>query len=303
MKSQKDVLISIKNTIKKSEFVDVNWPVEIPEETEGESNFLWIGTSDGLIGNLDCHYEFIFHKENPKKLSLEVHIDEGKKQNLFENLKLPDFLEFKKWNYKNGRIVFVNDDFIDINDGSRITSKALNLLSKLHSSIGEDLEECILSNSLPKLASKGKKVATTKHYAPQTSKEAKTMNILHGAIQEKLRGKLKASKKYDFIDCECSFENLNYTIDLLTKLKDSQSYEIYEVKPYATAMECIREALGQLLFYKAVLEKGKYTVDKIVIVGLSDMAQFEKTYFDAMKSMLKTSIEIEYLSVNPEGLE
>ena len=42
---------------------------------------------------------------------------------------------------------------------------------------------------------------------------------------------------------------------MLAKLKDSELYEIYEVKPYSTAMECIRVALGQLLFYKALLEK------------------------------------------------
>ena len=61
-------------------------------------------------------------------------------------------------------------------------------------------------------------------------------------------------------------------------------------------MACIREALGQLFFYKFLLEKGKYVVDTLYIVGPSELSDFEKEFLQSIKKDLK-DLEIEYYHV------
>lgn len=306
MNNQKEILLKIKKAVKKIGFIDINWPDEIPEEIDRNDNYIWIGTSDGLIGGDDCHYEYIFHAKEPEILSLEVHIDEKKNQKWFENLIETDSLVFKRWNSENGRIVFKNkEDYINIeeNNEEEIVSKALELLKRLDEEIGQELRNIMIThlperNDIsPELSDSCGKIVSVKHYKARTEKSASEMNTLHGKIQEKLTNYLVATKKYTEVSPEKNFKNLPFRLDLLAKLKDSGNYEIYEVKPYATALECIRVALGQLLFYKVLLEKGHCNVDKIVIVGPTEITKFEEVYFEAIKSMLKSTIKLEYLSV------
>lgn len=294
---QRNILLKIKEAIKKTGFEDVNWP-----SNNNVKNFIWIGFQHRLIGNDNCHYEFIFQDDTPNLLTLEIHIDEKEIQELFENMLLPDFLCFKKWNRDNGRIIFKNES-IQIDD-SDIINKSLNLLNKLHDSIGEQLLQIIQSNSKlvignhikPKLLSNSRSVVTRKNYKERTETEATTFNMIHGKIQERLEKKLKKNPEYVLVTLENGFENLYYQIDLLGK-KENEHYDIYEVKPYSTALACIREALGQILHYNFLLEEGDYTVDKLIIVGQAKITPDELLYLKFLKKFFsKTTFD--YLNID-----
>ena len=304
---QRQILLAIKNKIGETEFEDVDWPKNNKIE-----NFLWIGFQNGLIGNDNCHYEFIFQEDCPKKLSLEVHLCEAGKHELFKNIILPNKLKFDRWYrwYKgnknkqkeNGRIVF-RTKRIDIND-SEIVHNCLALLKELHNAIGEQLLEIMQAHpellpkqfQLPKLLENSRKIVTKKKYAARTYEEAKTFDSMHGEIQEKLKEILEQERDYRKIIKEGGFKNYKYQIDLLSR-KKNEHYDIYEVKPYSTAMACIREALGQLLFYKFLLEKGGYEVDTLYIVGPSELSDFEKEFLQSIKNNLEDP-EIEYYPVS-----
>lgn len=294
---QKRILLAIKAALKNTDFEDVNCP-----KIGKIKDFIWIGFQKGLIGNDNCHYEFIFQKESPEKLSLEVHLDENRMHKLFSNILLPDFLRFDNWNRKNGRIVF-RTKRIDINDfenDSEIVQNSLALLEELHNAIGEQLLEIMQAHpellpkqfQIPKLLENSRKVVMRKKYAERSYEEAKVFNSRHGEIQKKLKQELGAN--YKCIDLEKGFENYKYQIDLLAQKKNGH-YDIYEIKPYPTAMACIREALGQLFFYKFLLEKRKYVVDTLYIVGPSELSNFEDEFLQSIKKDFKNSeIEIEY---------
>lgn len=290
---QKRILLAIKAALKTTDFEDVNCP-----KIGKIKDFIWIGFQKGLIGNDNCHYEFIFQKESPEKLSLEVHLDENRMHKLFSNILLPDFLQFDNWNCRNGRIVF-RTKRIDIND-SELVQNSLALLKELHNAIGEQLLEIMQAHpellpkqfQIPKLLENSRKVVMRKKYAERSYEEAKVFNSRHGEIQKKLKQELGAN--YKCIDLEKGFENYKYQIDLLAQKKNGH-YDIYEIKPYPTAMACIREALGQLFFYKFLLEKGKYVVDTLYIVGPSELSNFEDEFLQSIKKDFKNSeIEIEY---------
>ncbi len=71
-----------------------------------------------------------------------------------------------------------------------------------------------------------------------------------------------------------------YHIELtfLENLKNKNSYDVFEVKTGLTATECIREALGQILFYKYLLEKGGYKINELIIVGPVTIDEYEEEY-------------------------
>ena len=294
---QRKILLAIKNKIGETEFEDVDWPNE-----ENIRNWIWVGDESGLIGNDNCHYEFIFQKEYTEKLSLEVHLDERKNHKLFSNMLLPDFLRFDKWNYKNGRIVY-KDEAIDINN-EQIVSRSIKLLKKLHNAIGEQLLEIMQSHPelLPKPSQKpvllvdSRNVVTKRKFKPRIISESKVFNSKHGEIQNRLEKELKQTKMYESINKENGFENRSYQIDVLAQKKNGH-YDIFEVKPYPTATECIREALGQLFFYKFLLEKGGYEVDTLYIVGPSELSDFEDEFLQSIKNDLKKS-KIKYYPVS-----
>ncbi len=294
---QRQILLAIKNKIGETEFEDVKCP-----NGENIRNWIWVGDKSGLIGNDNCHYEFIFQDKVPDVLTLEVHLDERKNHKLFSNMLLPDFLRFDRWNCKNGRIVY-KDEVIDINN-KQIVSKSIKLLKKLHNAIGEQLLEIMQAHpellpkqfQIPKLLKNSRKIVMEKEYAARTYKTAKTFNSRHGEIQKKLKEILEQKRDYRKIIRESGFKNYKYQIDLLAQ-KENNCYDIFEVKPYPTAMACMREALGQLLFYKFLLEKGGYEVDILYIVGPSELSDFEKEFLQSIKKDLK-DLEIEYYPVS-----
>lgn len=64
--------------------------IDYADGTQEDVAYIWVGGQGNLIGNLSCHYEFIFHNET--ELHLEVHFEERKNYTSFSNLTLnPDF--------------------------------------------------------------------------------------------------------------------------------------------------------------------------------------------------------------------
>lgn len=294
---QRNILLNLKKEILKTEFEDVNWPDDNKTEIQ---NYIWVGFHNKLIGNDNCHYEFIFQPEEPDKLSLEVHLDELDNQKIFANILIPDFLCFKNWNHRKGRIIF-KTEYINIDD-ENIYSKCLKLLDRLHNSIGNQLIQIIETHSellpehnlIPRLVNKSRKIVVTKKYKERAPQDAYMFNTRHGEIQSRLEQILTRSKKYKYITLESGFENLNYQIDLLAQ-KENGHYDIFEVKPHATALECIREALGQILHYKFLLEKGNYYVDELYIIGPSKITDEELLYLNTIQ---KLNSSIKYMDIS-----
>lgn len=294
-KCKKEILMKIKQELKKTDFEDINWP----DNEKNIKNFIWVGDSNKLIGTLACHYEFIFH--TPDKLSLEVHLDEEGRQGLFKNLILPPYLKFDRWNRVKGRIIFDDKDCILLDD-KNITSKSIKLLKKLHSAIGDQLIEIINKNpsdfersDKPVLKKTSSKIVTKKYYTAKTAQQEKYFNTRHGMLQKILKNRLEKENNYISVNLENGFQNYDYQIDVLAQKKDLQ-YDIYEVKPYPDSISCIREALGQILHYRYLLLLGGYSVDTLFIVGPSPLSKNGKNYLDSIQGDLKT-IKIQYINV------
>ena len=295
--TQREILLKIKAALKNTDFEDVNWPDDKKEDIE---NFIWIGFQNRLIGREICHYEFIFQPEEPDILSLEVHFEVKKYKDLFKDMILTNALTFADWNYENGRIIFKEQN-LKINDPDIVT-KSLALLNRLHKLIGLQLIEILQvrptlnSNKYrkPVLCTKPRKVVKCRFYGERTCEELGNIDSIHGKLQTVLIKQLCESGEYEFVNSENGFENYYYQIDVLAKTKKNQ-YDIFEVKPYQSATSCIREALGQLLHYKYLLDKGGYSVRALKIVGPSEMSDEEKEFFSSIQENLECKLE--YLTI------
>jgi hypothetical protein len=74
------------------------------------------------------------------------------------------------------------------------------------------------------------------------------------------------------------------------------TYDIFEIKPYQSPTDCIREALGQLLLYKYTFEKYEYNVRNLFIVGPIALDRNEKNYLDSIKNSF--CFNIDYIPKN-----
>ena len=289
------ILLEIKGRLKHEDlFVDVNWPKDISEKTN--YGYIWVGTNDGLVGCWGCHYEFIFG--NDGKLYTEVHIDETRCQNLFKNIDKGDLLDFVHWNYSKGKIIIRNSG-IDVNQTGYV-DKAIEQLKFIHKQIGVQLSEIINANQdlffddtnyktpleKPKLADGYGSIVTCKHYNEITSRFVGEMETEHGKLQRKLFKTLKANPAYSVIEPEKAFEGLMYHIDVLAQRKNTNCYDVFEVKTNKTAVGCVREALGQVLLYSHLLEKGGYKVGNVYIIGSEMIKDYEKSYFQMLQKMI-----------------
>ena len=115
-----------------------------------------------------------------------------------------------------------------------------------------------------------------------------------------MKKNLKKIKKYDEVGVERTLCNIR--VDVLGINKNGKTaprpkeytYDIYEVKPYDSPTECIREALGQLLYYKYMFEKNRYTVGKLIVVGKNALTEVDQQYLDEINN---SGIKIEYLQI------
>lgn len=259
------------------------------------------GLVGNLIGNLSCHYEFIFHNET--ELHLEVHFEERTDYTSFSNLKLNSDFEYQDWeidgeNVANGRIVVNQSISVKQRNLNEIAKEAIDLLEKLDGTIGKDLAKiCDELNPKADLSDDGT-IVRTREYKNRYVCYPKNYSSKHGDIQEALQKNLDENKAYDEVGIERTLDDIR--VDVLGIKYNNQederkyTYDIYEVKPYESPTECIREALGQLLYYKYMFEKNGYTVGKLIVVGKNALTVVDQQYLDEINN---SGIKIEYLQI------
>lgn len=285
--------IEILNGIK-TKIEQENQFVYVRKENDINQWWFWVGTRDGTIGTKNCHYEFVFHDKNT--LCLEVHFENANNCNQFQQIANNNNLEFTNWGNRHRRIT--SEQYrINIKD-DQIVQKAIKLLKKLHNAIGEQLKREIRNIPItnPKLSHNNtNNVVRRIHYTPITTREARTVDSIHGEIQNRLRENLETSGEYRNVYFESRFENLGYRIDLVG-VKQDNTHDIFEVKPYPSATECLREAIGQILHYYhlLVLEIGKDKIGKLVIVGPAELNDNDSNFLKTIKQSLKKGITLEY---------
>lgn len=272
------------------ELINKNTPfqyIENPEDSINKNDgiFIWIGARDGYIGHNNCHYEVIFNNETPDKLSVEVHFAESKinKNIMFEKaIKGHKKLELlENWTHDNGfrRIVYKDKIPITTETDKSIVNKTLDILKELDSQIGNDLVQIVKQSKWNKFSGQkqtklsmknGALSPKTKTSPTQVRFSKKKYNCAHEAVENKLKEILE--KKYNDIDGK---KNIVLTERSLKKIKPdilvytNKKYDIFEVKAYKNPIDCINEALGQILVYSYMLSSNnpKYPVNKLYIVG------------------------------------
>ena len=296
-KQKKEILTKLKERLKN----DLRVKNENNNHENPEGEYIWAGGPYGLIGNFTCHYEFIFYnkKEDSKKdentLYLEVHF-EDEKSDEFENVLSENdkkTLKFTTWGIRK-RIIGTNDNYcVKIEEKTttdEIVKKAIELLEELDNSIGYSLaKKCDELKPRASLSKNSGKVVKEIEYKKRFINYKKIFHTKHGSLQKALVEKLKHDGNY--YGKEIKLDDNSIRVDVLGINGDS--YDIYEVKPYDSPTDCIREALGQLLYYKYQFEKSELTVGKLFVVGQNKLGFFDRQYLEKIQKSLP---KIDYIT-------
>ena len=116
----------------------------------------------------------------------------------------------------------------------------------------------------------------------------KEYSDVHVQIQIQLKNQLE--KKGWKVEFEASHRKDRSRIDVVA-IKEKEQYYI-EVKPYATAQSCIREALGQLLeywYYKKM--DSYYKATKLIIAGPVKDIKADKIFLNCICKNHKIPVE------------
>ena len=270
------------------------------KEVNPENGYIWVAGQNGLIGNFTCHYEFIFYnieedrEKDENTLYLEVHF-EDKNCTKFENVLSENdkkILEFTNWGIRN-RIIGTADNYcVKIKEKTKtdeIVENAIELLEKLDNIIGTRLAKCISNLKIQNNLSKDGTIVRTREYKNRYVCYPENYSSTHGDIQKALQKNLVKNKAYDEVGIERTLGDIR--VDVLGINKNGETdprkytYDIYEVKPYDSPTECIREALGQLLYYKYMFEKNGYTVGKLIVVGKNKLEFYDEEYLNKIKEL------------------
>ena len=275
--------------------------IDYADGTQEDVAYLWVGGQGNLIGNLSCHYEFIFHNET--ELHLEAHFEDATNYTSFSNLKLNSDFEYQDWeidgeNVDNGRIVAKQSISVEQRTLDEIVKEAIDLLEKLDETIGKDLAKiCDELNPKADLSGNGT-IVNEKNYKQRYKNYKHSFYTKHGIIQETLQKNLVKNKAYDEVGIERTLGDIRVDVLGINKNRKTDprkyTYDIYEVKPYDSPTECIREALGQLLYYKYLFEKNGYTVGKLIVVGKNKLKFYDEEYLNKIKE-LNVNLEIDYI--------
>lgn len=267
-------------------------------------NYIWIGARTGLIGTEFCHYEFIENDGEPDILSLEVHFTETKNTKEYDSIikSLPSSLEVKPWKYDGGfRRIVCKEKKLNI-DNKNIINDAFKNLRSLDDLIGQKLETIIKKYEYLKPANirkhqlgKSGTIITERvnHDRILTKGIYKSR---HGTLQKKLENQLKNNNEYKKVVPESTLGDIRVDVYGLKKSNDFELYDLFEVKPYTSPTDCIREALGQLLLYKCNFERSDLKVDKIFICGSNRLCEYDVEYLNSIKKICK-NLKIDYLQI------
>lgn len=304
-KQKKEILTKLKKNLKKLDVKNISDKYENPE---GE--YIWAGGPYGLIGNFTCHYEFIFYnkKEDSKKdentLYLEVHF-EDEKSDEFENVLSENdkkTLKFTTWGIRK-RIIGTNDNYcVKIEEKTttdEIVKKAIELLEELDNSIGYSLaKKCDELKPKASLSQEDGTVVEEIEYKKRFRQYDEHFYSNHGKIQKALVKKIK--KDYDYCRTEIKLDDNSIRVDVLGINKNGKTnereyiYDIYEVKPYDSPTDCIREALGQLIYYKYKFEKNGYIVRRLIVVGQNELNPCDIEYLESIQDSFPIEYKVAY---------
>lgn len=142
-KEQNDFLKALKDKINNDGEFICKYPAE---EING---YIWVGTLDGMIGDIACHYEVIFHDNekdgNPDVASVEVHFEEYEALRHCQGIKLPKKLKYDDWwiddKTENGRIVYADKD--EASEDKNTHEEIIKRLKEMERLIGQDLRTAL----------------------------------------------------------------------------------------------------------------------------------------------------------------
>jgi len=119
-----------------------------------------------------------------------------------------------------------------------------------------------------------------------TNNKSYIASALHNTIQQKLFEKLRSKYGKNKVHMERNFVDITVI--------NEKSITLYEVKPYSTATQCIREALGQLLEY-CWKEHCKNPIN-LIVVGPRKPDKKEVEYIKYLKNDI--GVDFEYMQFN-----
>jgi hypothetical protein len=70
------------------------------------------------------------------------------------------------------------------------------------------------------------------------------------------------------------------------QVNEGKQWTLYEIKPYDSALLCIREALGQIMLYGCTAQNRAKRTVRLVIVGANPLSREERPFFDFLKARL-----------------
>lgn len=284
-------------------------PNKKPKNYENDDKYSW-------LRKYGSNKEEAF--ENIKKDIIElIKLSEKGQFEKIDNIELPDLFKWKvAFLYSNERLIpiFKRDVLFKIANSFGFATNKQTKISKiqelmisnkpsseniydymrqLYKNFGSDKEEKNTTSQLEK-PKRIKRVGSTESIGKNTQTHTRTINRSysveqkHYKIQEALRKQLGDEYGKENVILEENYVDV--------KLLQPEYLGFYEVKSASYACECIREALGQILFYSYHDQDKRKK--KIFVVGQYPANQQDVGYIEYIKE--KLNLEFEYLSVEIE---
>lgn len=122
-----------------------------------------------------------------------------------------------------------------------------------------------------------------------SSRKGYMIQKIHNLIQNKFKQNLIDSFGIDAVKVEENY------IDILVELPDK--IILYEIKSYQSVIYCIREALGQLLYYGWSYQERSEKSLEYVVVGPNAASNEEKKFIGFITNSLKIKLSYEHLQI------
>jgi hypothetical protein len=121
-------------------------------------------------------------------------------------------------------------------------------------------------------------ISTNKQY--RAGSAAYIANAAHNILQKKVYEYLR--ERFGKANVELEKDNIDITVNKVNVIT------IYEVKPYSSAIQCIREALGQLLFYSYGIRAAS---QQLAVVGPNKPSLQDRKFLQYVKDSMRLPIK------------
>lgn len=156
------------------------------------------------------------------------------------------------------------------------------IFQELNNATDAKIVECFSNQSMPRRTRSGVDGVAERPQGTRKAIGACVINYQHSKIQSELLEHLKANSP-DAVVAEEDY------VDIKRVSKTGNWIELYEVKPYATPVACIRESLGQLLDYAHWIGSGKEI--RLIVVGPSVATEADKRFIQFVRENLKIQFD------------